>query len=189
MSALKEKMSAVKEKVAVWLKSKRIEHTAIVICAALLCLILIACISIHMHSSMQRKYAAAAETTQEQLYRNLIEMTELFSRVDEPNVDVQNKLIPSLKAKYTATLALNDALINGFGSKYAVLSSEQIAAFDAAFTEYADAYSQGTATGLARDDMADCIDGIQAMIDKRYKPGEEESIGTLVTANTPEPKK
>lgn len=189
MNAVKEKLNAAKEKIAAWLKNKRIEHTAIVICAALLCLILIACISIHMHSSMQRKYAAAAEETQEQLYQNLIEMTELFSRVDEPNVDVQNKLIPSLKAKYTAALALNDALISGFGSRYAVLGSEQIAAFDEAFAEYANAYSQGTATGLARDDMADCIDDIQAMIDERYKPSEDESIGTLVTANTPEPKK
>lgn len=181
-------MAALKEKIAAWLKNKRIEHTAIVICAALLCLILIACISIHMHSSMQRKYASAAEEAQEQLYQSLIEMTELFSRVDEPNVDVQNKLIPTLRAQYTAALALNDALINGFGGKYAVLSSEQIAAFDAAFAEYADAYSQGTATGLARDDMAACIAGVQAMIDERYKPSEEEIIGTLVTANTPLPK-
>lgn len=182
-------MDALKGKIAAWLKNKRIEHTAIVICAALICLILIACISIHMHTSMQRKYSSAALEAQEQAYQSLIEMTQLFSRVDDPNVDVQNKLIPSLKAEYTAVQTLNDTLINGFGKKYAVLSEEQIAAFDAAFAEYADAYRQGTATGLAQDDMAECIAGVQEMIDERYKPSEEEMIGTLVMANTPAPKK
>ena len=180
---------ALKEKIAALLKNKRIEHSAIVICAALLCLIAVACISIHMHSSMQRKYASAAEEAQEQAYQNMIQMTELFARVDDPNVDVQNKLIPSLKAEYTAVISLNETLINGFGDKYAVLSTDQIAAFDAAFAEYAAAYSQGNATGLARDDMAECIAGIQEMIDERYKPSEEEMIGTLVMANTPVPEK
>jgi len=186
---LESLMGKIKEKAAALLKNKRIEHTAVVIGAALLCLILIACISIHMHSSMQRKYSSAAGEAQEQAFQSLIEMTQLFSRVDEPNVDVQNKLIPSLRAEYTAVQSLNETLVNGFGRKYAVLSEEQLAAFDAAFEEYAAAYRDGTATGLARDDMAECIAGVQAMIDERYKPSEEEVIGTLVTANTPEPKK
>lgn len=180
-------LAALKEKIVVWLKNKRIEHTVIIIIAALLCLILVACISIHMQSSMQRKYSSAAAEAQEQAYQSLIEMTTLFARVDDPAVDVQNKLIPSLKAEYTAVQSLNETLINGFGKKYAVLSEEQIAAFDAAFEEYAAAYRDGTATGLARDDMAQCIAGVQAMIDERYKPSEEEMIGTLVMANTPAP--
>ncbi len=176
------------EKIKTWLKNKGIEQSVVVLVAALLSLILIACISIGIHSNMQRKYAAAALETQEEAYQSLIEMTQLFARVEEPNVDVQNKLIPRLKEKYAAVLALNDTLVKGFGSKYAVLDSEQIAALDAAFAQYDEAYRQGMATGLAQDDMAVCIAGVQEMIDERYKPSDEEVIGSLIVANTPAPK-
>ena len=181
-------LKAIIEKVKAWLKNKGIEQAAVILGASLLCLILVACISIGIHSNMQKKYAAAALKTQEEAYQSLIEMTQLFARVEEPNVDVQNKLIPRLKEKYAAVLALNDTLIEGFGEKYAVLDAQQIAAFDTAFGEYDDAYRKGMATGLAQDDMAVCIAGVQEMIDERYKPSDEEVIGSLIVANTPAPK-
>ena len=90
-------MKAIIEKLKVWLKNKGIEQSAAILVASLLCLILIACISIGIHSNMQSKYAAAARETQEEIYRGLTAMTQLFARVEEPNVDVQNKLIPRLK--------------------------------------------------------------------------------------------
>lgn len=181
-------LKAIMEKIKAWLKNKGIEQAVVILGASLLCLILVACISIGIHSNMQKKYAAAALKTQEEAYQSLIEMTELFARVEEPNVDVQNKLIPRLKEKYAAVLALNDTLIKGFGEKYAVLDAQQVEAFDAAFGEYDDAYRQGMATGLAQDDMAVCIAGVQEMIDERYKPSDEEVIGSLIVANTPAPK-
>ena len=83
--------------------------------------------------------------------------------------------------------ALNTALINGFGASGAVLSDEQISAIEAAFAEYANAYREGRATGLAQDDMAACIAGLQAMIDARYAPKEEEEEQVLVIGATPAP--
>ena len=181
-------MKAIIEKLKVWLKNKGIEQSAAILVASLLCLILIACISIGIHSNMQSKYAAAARETQEEIYRGLTVMTQLFARVEEPNVDVQNKLIPRLKEQYAAVLALNESLTKGFGGKYAVLDAEQIAELDAAFAEYDNAYRQGMATGLAQDDMAVCLANVQLLIDEHYKPSEDEYIGSLIVANTPAPK-
>ena len=117
----------------------------------------------------------------------MIGMTELFARVDDPSVDVQHKLIPGLRAEYAAVEALNTALVDGFGASSAVLNEEQVAAFDAAFEEYASAYREGRATGLAQDDMAACISGIQLMIDERYAPEEEEEEPVLVIGATATP--
>ena len=181
-------MKAIIEKLKMWLKNKGIEQSAAILGASLLCLILIACISIGIHSNMQSKYAAAARETQEEIYRGLSAMTQLFARVEEPNVDVQNKLIPRLKEQYAAVLALNESLTKGFGGKYAVLDAEQIAELNAAFAEYDDAYRQGMATGLAQDDMAVCLANVQLLIDEHYKPSEDEYIGSLIVANTPAPK-
>lgn len=181
-------METVKAKLVEWSKNRQIVRAAAVAGGVLLALVLVTCISIHMRAHIQRKYASAADYMQEQAYQQMIEMTRLFARVDEPNVDVQHKLIPSLRARYAAVTALNDALTNGFGKRYAVLNEEQLQAFEAAFEEYTSAYREGMATGLARDDMAECIAGVQLMIEERYKPDEEDVIGTLVTANTPEPK-
>ena len=101
------------------------------------------------------------------------DMTETFNRIEDPNVDVQHKLIPSLKAQYSAVKALNESLISGFDKKDVVLSDTLIAGFDAAFESYAAAYRDGKPTGLAQDDMLKCIKQISAMVEKHY-PKEEE---------------
>ena len=61
------------------------------------------------------------------------------------------------------------------------------AAFEAAFAEYASAYREGRATGLARDDMAACIADVQLMIDERYAPEVEETEPVLVIGATATP--
>ena len=154
--------------------------------AALLAVAL--CISIYMRANIQKRYSNARAQIQEQTYQGMIAMTELFSRIDDPSVDVQYKLIPGLRAEYTAVDALNTALIDGFGASSAVLSGEQTAAFEAAFAEYASAYREGRATGLAQDDMSACIAAIQQMIDARYAPKEEEEDSVLVIGATAAPK-
>lgn len=175
-------MEAIKEKLIEWSKNKQIVRAAAIIGGIMLLLVVITCISILMRANIQRKYTRAAEVAQEQAYQSMIEMTELFARVEDPNVDVENRLIPNLQAQYTAVSCINDALVQAFGREYAVLSNEQAQEFEAAFAEYVAAYREGTATGLAQDDMAECIAGVQAMIDERYKPSEDEIIGPDVVA-------
>ena len=163
-------MGSLKEKLAVWSKDRALMQIAIVAGSALLLLLVCACITFIMRSNIHRRYTTAAGQMQEQAYQELIAMTELFARIDDPAVDVQNKLIPQLKVHYQSAAALNTALTEGFGEESAVLSSEQTAAFDNAFNEYSDAYRKGLATGLAQADMTACIQQVQAMIDKRYAP-------------------
>lgn len=163
-------MGSLKEKVAVWSKDKALVRVAVGVASALFLLLVCVCITFIMRSNIHRRYTTAASQMQEQAYQELIAMTELFARIDDPAVDVQNKLIPELKTRYQSAAALNTALTEGFGPESAVLSDEQTAAFNNAFNEYSDAYRQGLATGLAKADMTACIQQVQAMIDERYAP-------------------
>lgn len=169
-------MEPIKAKIAAWTKDKaHVKATAIVFGIALV-LIICMCISIHMRANIQKKYSSTVAQMQEQTYQNLISMTELFARIDDPTVDVRYKLIPELKAQYTAAAAVNSVLTNACGEKKAVLSAEQIAAFDAAFESYATAYRTNSATGLAQADMAACIEDIQVMITARYAKNEKDDV-------------
>ena len=173
-------MDQIKAKLAEWAKDKTLVRVAAGAGSAFLLLIVCICITVYMRSNIQHRYTNAASQMQEQAYQELIGMTELFARVDDPEVDVQYKLIPELKAKYMSVTALNTALTEGFGAKSAVLSEEQTAAFDTAFSEYSDAYRQGLATGLAKADMSVCIQQVQAMIDDRYAPKVEPTEPVVI---------
>ena len=107
-------------------------------------------------------------------------MTELFNRVDDPNVDVRNKLIPELKIQFSAATAANSALAQSCGAEKAVLSGELTEAFEAAFDQYAAAYRQGIATGLARADMAACIEEAQLLLTAHYAPPEKEEDKVVI---------
>ena len=181
-------MDSMKLKLAEWRKKLRGIPLQRVLIGAIAVLVVALCISIYMRANIQKRYSNARSQIQEQTYQGMIAMTELFSRIDDPSVDVQYKLIPGLRAEYAAVDALNTALIDGFGASSAVLSSEQTAAFEAAFAEYASAYREGRATGLAQDDMSACIAAIQQMIDARYAPKEEEEDPVLVIGATAAPR-
>ena len=166
-------MDLMKNFVAGMRGNKRRTRLISIAAALIFLLIVCTCISIHMRAHIQSDYASAASHIQEQIFAGMREMSETFSRVEDPNVDVQHKLIPSLKAQYSAVKALNESLISGFDKKAAVLSEDLIAGFDAAFEAYAAAYRDGKPTGLAQDDMNKCIKQITAMVAEHY-PKEQE---------------
>lgn len=173
-------MEAIKAKLAVWTKNKAHVKAAIIVLSVVLVLVICLCITIHMRSNIHKKYSNTIALMQEQTYQNLIEMSELFARIDDPTVDVRYKLIPELKAHYTAAANLNSVLTNACGEKKAVLSAAQVAAFDAAFESFATAYRTSSATGLAQADMAACMEEVQAMITARYTPVVDEKDKVVV---------
>jgi len=172
-------LDAMKAKLAVWSKDKGLVKLASAIAALLLILLVICCISIHMRANIQKKYASAIAQLQETEYQHLTTMTELFSRIDDPSVDVRYKLIPELKAQYSAASAVNSVLLS-CGEKHAPLTAEQTDAFDAAFDLYAKAYQQGSATGLAKADMAACMEDVQAMVTLRNAPEKDEKDDVVI---------
>ena len=172
-------MDTIKGKLAL-LADKKWRTRVIAISAALLaCLIAGLCISILMQSNIRSKYSSAATQLETQLYEQLCGLTQTFDYINNPNVNVQYKLIPELHEKYAAVSALNTALRNGFGKKYAVLSDELTAAFDTAFDEFETAFREGSATGLAEADMRACINEIQILINEHYNIREPEKVKTL----------
>lgn len=172
-------MNAVKAKLALWSKDKWLVRLACILAALLLALLVTCCISIFMRSNIQKKYSSAIDQMQAQGYQHMTAMTELFSRIDDPDVDVRNKLIPELKSHYTGLSTVNAVLLD-CGRKHALLSPEQTAAFDAAFELYTAAYRQGSATGLARADMAACIEDVQVMVAERNAPAENDQEDVVI---------
>ena len=176
-------MDTIKGKMA-FLADKKWRTRVIAISAALLaCLIAGLCISIHMQSNIRSKYSSAAAQLETQLYEQLCGLTQTFDYIGNPNVNVQYTLIPELNEKYAAVSALNTALRDGFGKKYAVLSDELTAAFDTAFEEFETAFREGSATGLAEADMRACMDEIQILINEYYDIREPEEVETLGVPN------
>ena len=91
-------------------------------------------------------------------------------------MDVQNKLIPELRAEYAAVSALNTALNKGFDGKHAVLDENMISRLDNAFSQYAAAYKSMEPTRLAAANMKSCIDDMKAMIAERYEDHSNDPI-------------
>ena len=166
-------MYSIKNFVAGLRENKRRTRLISIAAALIFLLIVCTCISIHMRANIQSDYTSAASHIREQIFADMREMTETFNRIEDPNVDVQHKLIPSLKAQYSAVRALNESLMNGFDSDEAILSENLIAAFDAAFESFAAAYREGSPTGLAKADLESCINQIAAMVEAHY-PKEAE---------------
>lgn len=173
-------MEAIKAKLGVWAKDKALIKLIAALLGALLILLVCLCISIHMRSNIQKKYSSAVMHMQDQVYQNLNNMSQLFSRVEDPNVDVRYKLIPELKAQYASASALCEVLNADAGRKDQILSAEQLAAFDAAFELYAEAYRSGSATGLAQADMAACIADVQEMVNAYFSPEEDEKDDVVI---------
>ena len=173
-------MKTIKAKLAVWTKDKALAKAMLGALALLLILIVCLCISIHMRANIQKKYSAVVHQMEEQAYQNMIQMTQLFARVDDPKVDVRNKLIPELKAQYIAAAGINSVLVENRGEKNAVMPEKLTQAFESAFNQYATAYRTGSATGLAQADMAACIEEVQQMIQLRYPPEVDDKTKDVV---------
>lgn len=173
-------METIKAKLGLWAKDRALMKAAAIALSAILILLVSLCISIHMRANIQSKYSSTIAHMQQQVYQNLNSMTQLFSRVEDPNVDVRNKLIPELKAQYTSAAAISTVLNANASKKDAVLSQEQIEAFDAAFELYAQAYRGGGPTGLAQADMAACIEDVQEMVNAYFAPEEDEDDDVVI---------
>lgn len=172
-------METIKTKIAMFTMKKRISKHAYIVATVVLILILICCISIFMRANIQKKYSSTMQQLQAQEYQNLTAMTELFRQFDDPNADVRYALIPELKAQYSAANAVNSVLLN-CNSTYALLSQEQIDAFDAAFTLYESAYQRGAATGLAKADMAACMEDVQALVTQHNAPADPNAQEVVI---------
>lgn len=173
-------MDKIKAKIAEWSKDRTLVKVAAGALALILLLLAALCISSGMRSNIHKKYSAAEGFMQDQVYNHLNNMAQLFSRVDDPNVDVRNKLLPALRTEYEAAAALNTVLLDYYGKDSAVLSREQMDAIDAAFEMFAAAYREGSADGLARADMAECMEDIQPLLDAHFTPENPEEDEVLI---------
>ena len=172
------RLGTIKTKIAEWAKDKALMKLLCAAAAVVLALVIGLCISNIMRSNIQKKYSASIGQLQVHAYQNMTTMTELFARIEDPTVDVRYKLLPALKSHYSAVVAINAAL--SAAEAEPLLNAEQIAAFDAAFEQYEEAYRQGSATGLAKADMAVCMEDVQEMVTLYNTPPESEQDKVLI---------
>lgn len=144
---------------------------ALAIVGALALLIILLCISISSRAHMQSEYTDARNEIGEALYTELYMLCQTFDQVAVPGAEVQDVIIPGMRDCYLSGQALNTALKNAFGNRYAVLSENDIAALDAAFEAYDAAFRSGKPTDDAQAAMQACIDNVRAILLARYPSG------------------
>jgi len=137
----------------------------------LIALVALLCISINMRSHIQHEYAKVRNGLGESLYSNMYMMMQTFDMSNVPNADMENAILPQMKAYYIASKTLNEELIKAYGEKYRVLSTENIAIIDKAFEAYETAFRDGTATDLAKTNMQACMDTIRSLLSSRFSEG------------------
>lgn len=141
------------------------------VCALVVLLVILLCISMGMRSNIQTQYASARAEIGEMAYTELYMLCQTFDQVNIPGVDVQDGLIPDMKEYYLAAQTLNDVLIQCFGEKYGVLTADGVASIDAAFEAYDAAFRAGKTTDEAQTAMQGCVDMVHAVLAERFNDG------------------
>lgn len=137
----------------------------------LIVLIVLLCITINMRSHIQGEYSEARNEIGEVLYTELYMLCQTFDQVEVPGAEVQDVIIPGMRDCYLAALALNEAVTNGFGDRYRVLSPDDIAALDGAFAAYETAFRSGKPTDGAEEAMRVCVADVRDILAARYPSG------------------
>jgi len=137
----------------------------------LILMIAFLCISINMRAHIQNEYASARNTFGEALYSNMYMLMQTFDMASVPNADMQNGILPQMKEYFVASNVLNDAIANAYGEKFRVISHENIASIDSAFSAYESAFLNGSSTDLAHTNMTSCMDAIRQLLSSRFSEG------------------
>ena len=134
----------------------------------LVLLIVILCITVNMRANIQRQYTSARNEVGAVFYDQMNTLCQTFDLVDVPGQDVQVNVLPTMRRCYAAAHALNEATENAFGRRYAVLTAEDIAAFDSAFAAYDNAFRTGRSTDSAKEAMRQCVTNARTLLSSRY---------------------
>lgn len=137
----------------------------------LIVLVVLLCITVNMRAHIQGAYSDARNEIGEVLYTELYMLCQTFDQVDVPGAEIQDIIIPGMNDCYLAALALNEAMTNGFGERYRVLSPDDVAALDNAFASYDTAFRSGKPTDDAEEAMRACISSVRAILAARYPNG------------------
>lgn len=142
-----------------------------------LALVIWLCISISNAAHMQNEYTAARNAIAELSHRNLYMILRTYESASLSIADVKNDVVPTMKQYYRNALALDEALANGFGNKYAILSFGLSEAFETAFSEFDLAVKAGRSTDKHLSNIGVCVSTLETALGKRF-----DSSGALLPA-------
>lgn len=140
-------------------------------CAAVIALLVMLCISVVMRANIQSEYTQARNEVSEELYTQLYILCQTFDQVTVPGQDLENVVIPTMKDYYLAAQTLNGVMGNAFGSRYSVLTQENVSALDSAFDAYEAAFRGGRTTEEAQNAMQECMNTIRTLLESRFRDG------------------
>lgn len=142
-----------------------------IVCAAVIALLVMLCISVVMRANIQSEYTQARNEISEELYTQLYMLCQTFDQVTVPGQDLENVVIPTMKDYSLAAQTLNGVMGNAFGSQYSVLTQENVSALDSAFDAYEAAFRGGRTTEEAQSAMQECMNTIRTLLESRFRDG------------------
>ena len=131
-------------------------------------LIAAVCISGANSSDMQKKYTGARQAVGDALYGCSAMMLMEYDGADLVGADVEGSILPSMKMYYGQAQALNTAMTEAYGAKYAVFSGELIQEIDEAFSQYDGALRAGRSTADAAALMTEALEKLRTSLNNHY---------------------
>ena len=135
---------------------------------AVLALLIALCITIIMRTNIQKEYTSARNEIGSELYSQVYMLCQTFDQVDVPGQDLQEGVLPAMRRYYTSAVSLNTAIASAFGSRYELLSVDDVSAFDRAFDAYDAAFRSGRSTDSSRSAMAESVGAARQLLSSRY---------------------
>lgn len=133
-----------------------------IIVILLIMLLVVNAARLNTHAELKKSRNAIGEA----LYNQLFMMCQTFDQINIP--DQEASAVGIMKNYFLAAKALNEALADGFGERYRILSPEMTNDLEAIFTRYETAFRAGLATNGERDLLAEKVDQLRSVLESRY---------------------
>ena len=161
MEPLKEKSSALQR--INWRSASRIAALA-----AVVILLVWACISTSNTSDMQQKYASSRAAVGDALYGCASMLAMEYDSAEYAGADIEGEILPNMRIYYAQVQALNNAMSSAYGSDYTIFDGELMQDILLAFDEYDAAFATGHTTEAAHARMTDAMTRLRKTLDERY---------------------
>ena len=126
------------------------------------------CISISACRNIQQRYTAARNRTGEAIYQNLYMLLRKNDETSLAGADIEGSILPTMREYFISARSLNDAMTDAYGTRYSVLTRDQVTAIEKAFSNYDLAFKVGKSTTEAQNSLNAALQPIEKILLERY---------------------
>ena len=126
------------------------------------------CISIFNTRNIQSRYTAVRNALGDEVYQNLYMMIRRGEELGLAGADVQGTVLPAMKEYFIVARAFDRCLGASYGSRYAVLSEDELSALQRAFDAYDAAFKGGRSTDEPMAQLTQTLARVSETLALRY---------------------